>query len=265
MIRVKKTVQLELLDEANRIVHRVLDGLAERIVPGATTRELDRWAESTLRAAGATPAFLGYRGFPATLCTALNDVVVHGIPDDRPLVEGDILGIDCGVCFQGYYGDAARTYAVGRITEASARLLRITREALELAIAKIQAGGRLSDLGHAIQRHVEDAGCAVVREFVGHGVGAALHEDPKVLNYGEPGRGPRLRPGMVLAVEPMVTLGAAKVTVDRDGWTARTCDGSLSAHFECSIALTESGPWVLGMTDGRPGAAPEVAWETRVN
>lgn len=252
MIVVKKPAQLELLDQANRIVHRVLDGLAERIAPGVTTRALDRWAETTIRAAGAEPAFRNYRGFPATLCTALNDVVVHGIPDDRPLAEGDILGIDCGVRYQGYYGDAARTYAVGEIAETPERLLRITREALALAISKIQPGGRLSDVGHAIQRHVEGAGYSVVREYVGHGVGAALHEDPKVRNYGEPGRGPRLRPGMVLAVEPMVTTGGAGVTVDSDGWTARTRDGSLAAHFEHSIALTESGPWVLGMTDGWP-------------
>ncbi len=238
--------ELELMDEANRLVHRVLDGIAERIAPGVTTRELDQWAEETIRGAGGVPAFLNYRGFPATLCTALNDVIVHGIPDARPLEEGDIIGFDCGVMYKGYYGDAARTFAVGPISPEAQALLRVTREALDLAIDRVQPGGRLSDISHAVQAHVEQHGYAIVRDFVGHGVGTALHEEPQVPNYGRPGKGPRLRAGLVLAIEPMVNAGSGGVKGDADGWTARTKDGSLSAHFEYSIAVTPNGPWVLG-------------------
>lgn len=238
--------ELELMDQANRVVHTVLDGLAERIAPGVTTRELDRWAEETIRAAGGVPAFLNYRGFPATLCTALNDVIVHGIPDDRPLEDGDIIGFDCGVLFKGYYGDSARTYAVGSIAEDAAKLLEVTREALEHGAEAVRPGNRLYDISHAIQQHVEQYGFSIVREFVGHGVGTALHEDPQVPNFGKPGRGPRLKTGMVLAIEPMVNADGRRVKVDSDGWTARTRDGSLSAHFEYSVAVTPDGPWVLG-------------------
>ncbi|RMH15599.1 MAG: type I methionyl aminopeptidase [Acidobacteria bacterium] len=247
MSAIRKTPgELELMDEANRVVHRVLDGLAERVAPGVTTRELDRWAEGLIRDAGGVPAFRNYRGFPSTLCTALNDVIVHGIPDDRPLREGDILGIDCGVLYKGYYGDAARTYAVGAISEEAERLLRVTSEALNLGIEQVRPGGRLSDIGHAIQRHVEGHGFSIVREFVGHGVGTALHEDPQVPNFGRAGKGLRLKPGLVLAIEPMVNAGSPEVKTDADGWTARTADGSLSAHFEYSVAVTPAGPWVLG-------------------
>ncbi len=244
----KTTGELDLMDEANRIVHRVLDGIAEAIRPGVTTRELDRWAEATIRRAGAVPAFLDYRGYPATLCTSVNDVIVHGIPDDRPLAEGDIVGVDCGVVYDGYYGDAARTFPVGRISTAAERLLQVTREALELAIGQVRVGGRLSDIGHRVQQHAEAAGYSVVREFVGHGVGTSLHEDPQVPNFGKPGKGPRLKPGLVLAIEPMVNAGVAEHEIDADGWTARTADGSLSAHFEYSVAVTDRGPWVLGVS-----------------
>lgn len=239
--------ELGLMDEANRIVHRVLDGIAERIGPGTTTRELDRFAEETVRAAGAVPAFLNYRGYPATLCTSVNDVIVHGIPDDRPLEEGDIVGVDCGVVYKGYYGDAARTYPVGRVSGVADRLLRVTQEALALAVSHARAGGRLGDIGWAVQEHVEAAGFSVVREFVGHGVGTSLHEEPQVPNYGEAGKGPRLKPGLVLAIEPMVNAGVAEHVTDPDGWTARTQDGSLSAHFEYSVAVTSEGPWILGV------------------
>lgn len=239
--------ELELMDEANRIVHSILEGLAQRIAPGVTTLELDQWAEDTIRSRGGVPAFLNYRGFPATLCTALNDVIVHGIPDRRQLVEGDIIGFDCGVLYKGYYGDAARTYAVGQISPQAEDLLRVTRESLELAVECVRPGAHLTDIGHTVQRHVEKHGYSVVREFVGHGVGTALHEDPQVPNFGRAGKGPKLRPGLVLAIEPMVNAGSKKVQVDDDGWTARTRDGSLSAHFEYSVAVTESGPRILGV------------------
>lgn len=254
MIAYKTPGELGLMDEANRVVFRVLDGIAERIAPGVTTRELDRWSEETIREAGGVPAFLNYRGFPSTLCTAVNDVIVHGIPDDRPLESGDIVGIDCGVLYKGYYGDAARTYAVGSVDEQAARLLEVTQQALASAVEQMRPGGRLQDLGHAVQSCVEQEGFSVVREFVGHGVGLALHEEPQVPNFGRPGKGLRFRPGLVLAIEPMVNAGSAEVKMDPDGWTARTKDGSLSAHFEYSVAVTPYGPWVLGRTEGRPAA-----------
>jgi methionyl aminopeptidase len=239
--------EVELMDDANRIVHEVLTVIGDRIGPGVTTRELDELAEATIRAAGAAPAFLHYKGYPATLCTSRNDVIVHGIPDDRALAEGDILGVDCGVVYKGYYGDAARTFAVGAVSPDAERLIAVTRHALDLAVAAVRPGQRLSDIGHAVQSYVESQGYSVVREFVGHGIGTSLHEDPQVPNFGEPGRGPRLKPGMVLAIEPMVNIGGPAVEVDADGWTARTRDGSLSAHFEYSVAVTEDGVRVLGV------------------
>ena len=243
----KTAGEIEMMDEANRIVHRVLDALAAVIAPGVTTRQLDRLAEREVRAAGGAPAFLHYRGYPATLCTSVNDEVVHGIPGDRVLREGDIVGIDCGVSYNGYFGDAARTFAVGKIGEQPTRLLAVTRRALELAVEQVRPGGHLSDIGWAVQRHVEANGFSVVREFVGHGIGAALHEEPQVPNFGARGKGPRLKTGMVLAIEPMVNAGAAGVRFDPDGWTARTEDGSLSAHFEYSVAVTPNGARILGV------------------
>ena len=221
--------EIELMDEANRIVHRVLDGIGERVAPGVTTSELDVFAETTIREAGAVPAFLDYKGYPATICASRNDVIVHGIPNDEPLGEGDIVGIDCGVIYKGYFGDA--DYNAIR----------------DSWIEQVQVDGRLSDIGAAVQRHVEGNDFSVVREFVGHGIGTSLHEDPQVPNFGMPGHGPRLKPGLVLAIEPMVNAGSPGVRVDRDGWTARTDDGSLSAHFEYSVALTPAGPKVLGV------------------
>ncbi|HEX6899628.1 MAG TPA: type I methionyl aminopeptidase [Thermoanaerobaculia bacterium] len=238
--------EIELMDQANRIVHKVLDEVGARMVPGVTSRELDRLAERVIREAGGVPAFLHYRGYPATLCISVNDVIVHGIPGDVPLREGDIVGIDCGVLYKGYYGDAARTFAVGEVGEAARKLLRVTEEALNLAVAQVRPGARLQDIGHAVQRHAESHGYSVVREFTGHGIGTSLHEDPQVPNFGSPGKGPRLRPGMVLAIEPMVNAGRSGVKMDADGWTARTEDGSLSAHFEFSVAVTPSGARVLG-------------------
>lgn len=238
--------EVDLMDDANRIVHEVLDLMSRTVAAGVTTKALDSMAEKHIRDAGAVPAFLNYRGFPATLCTSVNDVIVHGIPNETELVEGDIVGIDCGVLYKGYFGDAARTFAVGEVSQEADRLMRTTRESLEKAVEAIQPGRFLSDIGHAVEAHVAKEGFAVVREFVGHGIGTKLHEEPQVPNFGKPGRGPRLKAGLVLAVEPMVNVGTPDVRVDADGWTARTRDGSLSAHFEYSIAVTNSGARVLG-------------------
>lgn len=240
--------EIDLMDQANRIVLRVLDEVGAMIRPGVTSRELDRLAEKVIRGAGGVPAFLHYRGYPATLCISVNDVIVHGIPNDVPLKEGQIVGIDCGVLYKGYYGDAARTFAVGEVGEDAKRLLAVTEEALRLAVAQVRPGARLSDIGFAVQQHAERHGYSVVREFSGHGIGTSLHEDPQVPNYGKPGKGPKLRPGLVLAIEPMVNAGKAGVRMDADGWTARTEDGSLSAHFEFSVAVTPSGARVLGLS-----------------
>jgi methionyl aminopeptidase len=238
--------EIGLMDRANRIVHQALEAVGQRMVPGVKTRELDVLAERVIREAGGVPAFLHYRGYPATLCISVNDVIVHGIPGEVPLQEGDIVGIDCGVFYKGYCGDAARTFAVGRIDPAAERLLRVTEEALHLGVAQVRPGGRLQDIGWAVQQHAESHGYSVVREFTGHGVGTSLHEDPQVPNFGVLGKGPKLKPGMVLAIEPMVNAGACGIRMDPDGWTARTEDGSLSAHFEFSVAVTTSGAQVLG-------------------
>jgi len=246
MVVLKTPGEIELMDAANRIVLEVIEGVGRMVAPGVTPRELDRYAERTIRAAGAVPAFLRYRGYPATLCISVDDVIVHGIPNDRPLREGQIVGIDCGVLYKGYYGDAARTFAVGRVDPEAERLLQVTERALELAVQQVRPGARLSDIGHAVQRHAEANGFSVVREFSGHGIGTSLHEDPQVPNFGEPGKGPKLKPGMVLAIEPMVNAGSSDVRVDPDGWTARTVDGSRSAHFEFSVAVTGGGAKVLG-------------------
>jgi methionyl aminopeptidase len=230
---------------ANALVADVLAELAGMVAPGVTTGDLDARAEKLVRDGGADPAFKGYRGYPSTLCASVNEQVVHGIPSARALVEGDIISLDMGVKLNGFYGDSAVTVAVGRVSEQASRLLAVTRESLEKGIAQVRLGGRISDIGHAIQAHVEAHGFSVVREFVGHGIGAALHEEPQIANYGEPGRGPRLAEGMVLAIEPMVNVGRPAVKVLGDGWTAVTKDGSLSAHFEHTVAVTKDGPLVL--------------------
>jgi methionyl aminopeptidase len=217
------------------------------VAPGVSTADLDEAAEAKVRAAGAEPAFKGYRGYPATLCASVNEQVVHGIPNRRAMASGDIISLDMGVRLNGYYGDSAVTVAVGTVSEEVARLLRVTQEALQRGIEQVKVGGRISDIGHAIQACVESQGFSVVREFVGHGIGAALHEEPQIANYGEPGRGPRLAEGMTLAIEPMVNMGKPAVKVLADGWTAVTKDGSLSAHFEHTVAVTKNGPDVLTM------------------
>ena len=231
---------------AGRLVGEVLTELTARVAPGVTTSTLDEIAEELIRRAGAIPAFKGYHGYPATICASINEEVIHGIPSGRRILnEGDVISIDVGASLDGYYGDSAVTLPVGAVSEQAATLLRVTEESLYKAIERVRVGGRISDLGHAVQRHVEAFGFSVVREFVGHGIGVRMHEEPQVPNYGEPGRGPRLTEGMVLAIEPMVNAGKPAVKVLADGWTAVTRDGSLSAHFEHTVAVTADGPWVL--------------------
>jgi methionyl aminopeptidase len=230
---------------ACRIVVEALDALEQAAVPGVTTKEMDRIARECIEKAGARPAFLGYRGYPATLCISVNEEVVHGIPGPRKLKEGDVVGLDLGCIVDGFFGDAARTVAVGKSSEDAQRLMRTTREALFAGIDQCRPGRRVGDIGHAVQSHAEARGYSVVREFVGHGIGTSLHEEPQVPNYGPPGRRERLVPGMCLAIEPMVNVGGPEVEVLPDGWTAVTRDRSLSAHFELSVAVTPQGPWIL--------------------
>ncbi len=242
MIILKTPDEIALMAQASRIVAETLILLKQAVRAGVTTDELDRIAEEAIRAKGATPAFKGYRGYPKTLCASVNEQVVHGIPSKRKLKDGDIIGLDLGAIVGGFYGDSAVTVAVGRIDEATAALVRVTEEALYLGIQQAVVGNRLTDISHAIQRHVEAAGYSVVTEFVGHGIGRQLHEEPQVPNYGRPGQGPRLQPGMVLAIEPMVNMGGSAVRVLDDRWTAVTADGSLSAHFEHTITIQPDGP-----------------------
>jgi len=242
----RSTAELEKMREAGRLVGEVLTELTARVAPGVTTAELDELAEQRIRRAGASPAFKGYHGYPATICASINEEVIHGIPSGRRILnEGDVISIDVGASLDGYYGDSAVTLAVGQVSEAAATLLRVTEESLYKAIERVRPGGRISDIGHAVQQHVEAYGFSVVREFVGHGIGQRMHEEPQVPNYGEPGRGPRLAEGMVLAIEPMVNAGKPAVKVLADGWTAVTRDSSLSAHFEHTVAVTADGPWIL--------------------
>ena len=248
MMTLKTPAELQIMHEANAIVLSTLALVADAAKPGVTTAELDALAEQHIRARGAKPAFKGYRGYPATLCTSVNDVIVHGIPSSRcQLREGDVLSLDCGAVWQGFVGDAAMTIPVGHVSGEAEHLMRTTRECLDHAVSVVRAGARLSDIGATVQAHAEAQGFSVVREFVGHGIGRAMHEDPQVYNFGPAGRGPELRPGLVLAIEPMVNAGSPGVQIDDDGWTARTEDGKLSAHFEFSVAVTDDGPRVLGV------------------
>lgn len=256
MIVCKSRAELETLFAANQIVATVRDEVVQRVRPGISTAELDAYAEARVHELGGVPAFKGYRGFPATLCVSINEEIVHGIPSrKRRLAPGDIVGIDMGVRFEGFYGDSAITVPVARVDPDVQRLLDVTREALERAIEACRVGNRIGDISHAVQTHVEAAGFSVVRDFVGHGIGAALHEDPQIPNFGEPGVGARLRPGMVLAIEPMVNMGSPGVEVLEDGWTAVTADRRPSAHFEHSVAITEDGPWVLSASGAEVGSA----------
>jgi methionyl aminopeptidase len=230
---------------AARLVIETLDILEEAAVPGTTTAELDRLARENIEAAGARPAFLGYRGFPATLCASVNEEIVHGIPGSRKLREGDIVGLDLGCIHDGFYGDSARTVGVGKVSPEARALMDTTRDALMAGVEMCRPGKRVGDIGHAVQALAEGRGYSVVREFVGHGIGTSLHEEPQVPNYGPPGRRERLVPGMCLAIEPMVNAGVADVEVLGDGWTAVTKDRRLSAHFEYAVAVTPFGPWIL--------------------
>jgi len=257
MIICRSAAEISRMRAASQLVAAVLTELEIAVAPGVTTADLDRLAERLVRDAGAVPAFKGYRGFPATLCASVNDEVIHGIPSaTRKLAEGDVVSLDVGVKLDGYFGDSAVTVPVGRVPEATLRLLKVTQQSLERAIAQVKVGGRLSDIGHAVQSHVEANGYSIVREFVGHGIGERLHEDPQIPNYGDPGRGPKLAEGMVLAIEPMVAMGRAETKVLADGWTAVTKDGSLSAHFEHTVAVAAGGPIVM---TARAGAAAVAA------
>jgi methionyl aminopeptidase len=241
----KSWSELQKMHRACTIVVETLETLAQASVPGVTTRELDRIAREAIVKERAKPAFLGYRGYPATLCVSVNEEVVHGIPGQRKLKDGDIVSLDLGCIVDGFYGDSARTVAVGKVTPEAERLMRVTEESLHQGIAQCQPGRRIGDIGHAVQQHAEANGYSVVRDFVGHGIGTSLHEEPKVPNYGPPGRRERLVPGMCLAIEPMVNVGGPDVKTLDDDWTAVTRDGKLSAHFELSVAITEHGPWIL--------------------
>lgn len=231
--------------EANRLLAHLFEHMASMLQPGMTTLELDREAELFIRSRGAVPAFKGYRGFPGTLCTSVNDEVVHGIPGPRTLKEGDILSIDVGALYDGFYSDAARTFPVGEVTPQARELMEVTRKALEAGITEAVPGNRISDISNTVQKVVEAAGFSVVRDFVGHGVGRSLHEEPQVANFGKRGKGPLILEGMTLAIEPMVNVGDWEVRILDNGWTVITADGSLSAHFEDSVAVTKKGPVVL--------------------
>jgi len=245
MIILKSKSEIQKMAIACHIVAEVLEMLVHTVRPGLTTLELDALAERGIRTRGGVPAFKGYRGFPNTLCVSLNEQVVHGIPSKRRLRTGDIIGLDLGAKWEGYYGDAAVTIPVGPIPSHTECLLTTACEALYLGVKEVSPGKHLSDISHAIQRHAETRGYSVVRAFVGHGIGTALHEEPQVPNFGPPGRGPRLKAGMVLAIEPMVNIGHADVEILDDGWTVVTADGQLSAHFEHTVAITDEGPQIL--------------------
>jgi methionyl aminopeptidase len=242
----KSPEELERMRRAGRVVAATIDRLVESVRPGMTTGDLDGIAEDAIRSAGAVPSFQGYRGFPASICTSVNEEIVHGIPGRRRLREGDVLSLDVGAIWEGYHGDSAVTVFVGEPrSDQVEKLVRVTEESLEAGIAQIRPGNRLSDISHAVQQVAEGAGFSVVREYVGHGIGQSMHEDPPVPNYGPQGRGPELRPGLVIAVEPMVNVGGWETRLLADEWTVVTADGSLSAHFEHTVAVTEGGPEIL--------------------
>src|SRR6516165_2391665 len=251
-IEIKTPEQIAVMREAGLVVGRTLRVLAAAVRPGITTADLDALAGAELRAAGATPSFKGYHGYPATICTSVNEEIVHGIPSPRrSLREGDIVSIDCGAIVRGWHGDAAVTVGVGAISAADAALLEVCETALWRGLAQARAGGRLGDISHAVETSVDRSGrYGLVEEYTGHGIGSAMHMDPPVPNYGRPGRGLRLRPGMALAIEPMITLGRPDTVLLDDGWTVITADGSWDAHFEHTVAITPGGPWVLTAEDG---------------
>jgi methionyl aminopeptidase len=248
MIILKSPREIELMKEAGQIVYQVHRELAKAVAPGVTTGELDALAESLIRKAGGIPTFKGYHGFPGSICASVNEEVVHGIPGKRKLKEGDVVAIDLGVTYKGYVGDSAYTHPVGQVDPEAQHLLDVTRFALEKAIEQCYPGKRLGDIGHAVQSYVEAQGFGVVRDYVGHGVGASMHEDPQIPNFGTAGTGVLLKPGMVLAIEPMVNAGTWEVKTLRDQWTVVTVDAKFSAHFEHTVAITEDGPVILTRT-----------------
>jgi methionyl aminopeptidase len=249
MVTLKSPREIEIMRASGKVTARVLTGLMKAARPGMTTQELDGLAERGIREAGGIPTFKGYNGFRGAICASLNDEVVHGIPGSRVLRDGDLLSIDIGTTLDGYVSDSAVTIPVGNISQTAQRLLDVTRECLTVGIAQMQRGKHLGDIGAAVQSHAEGHGFGVVRELVGHGVGKAMHEEPQVPNYGEAGAGMELRPGLVLAIEPMITQGGPKVRILKDGWTVVTADGKLAAHFEHTIAVTEDGPQILTLRD----------------
>jgi methionyl aminopeptidase len=249
MIICKSSAELELMRQGGLIVAQVLGELEPLVRPGIRTRDLDLYAEKRTRELGAEPAFKGYRGYPASACVSVNEEVIHGIPSGRLLQEGDIVSLDFGVLFEGFYADSALTVPVGRTSDEARRLIEAARRSFFKGLEQVREGNRLSDVSAAIQRSVEDDGFSVIRQFVGHGIGRALHEEPQIPNFGAPGRGPKLRPGMTLAIEPMIAAGGWEVEVLEDGWTAVTKDRRLSAHYEHTVALTESGPEILSLRE----------------
>ena len=249
MIILKSPEEIEKIAESCRIVADTIEAIKLMITPGLTTLEVENFADTHVRKLGGVPAFKGYRGYPASICTSVNDEVIHGIPSKRALKEGDILSVDLGVYKDGFYGDGAVTIPVGQITPSLEKLLRVTEESLYIGVMNARVGNRITDISYAIQNHVEFSGFSVVRTFVGHGIGRELHEDPQIPNFGLPGRGPRLREGMTLAIEPMVNLGSHEVFVLDDGWTAVTADGKPSAHFEHTVVITSEGPRILTKRD----------------
>lgn len=259
MIVYKTDAEIRVLGESARIVAQILDELKPLIQPGVRTRDLDAYAEKRTRELGAKPAFKGYRGYPASVCISVNEEIIHGIPSNRALRAGDLVSLDFGVLYEGFYGDAARTYAVGAVSPLAARLMAAAEASFAKGLEQMVEGRRISDISHAVQAYVEAQGFSVIRSFVGHGIGQSLHEEPQVPNFGFPGRGPRIRRGLVLAIEPMIAAGDWDVDILDDGWTAVTKDRSLAAHYEETVALTESGAVVLSRTGTRP--APNLSKE----
>ena len=245
MITIKSKHELKIMQKAGQISKAALLAASDLVAPGVTTRQLDEAARRVIEKAGAKPAFLGYGGFPATICCSINDEVIHGIPGDRVIQEGDIVSIDTGAIYEGYYGDNAATFGAGKISEEAQKLIDVTRQSFYEGIKFARKGQRISDISHAIGAYCEARGYGVVREFVGHGIGTKMHEAPEIPNFGAPGHGPRLMPGMTLAIEPMINMGTWKVKVLPDGWTVKTLDGSLSAHYENTVLITEGEPIIL--------------------
>ena len=252
MINLKTAHEIDLMARAGKLLASVLPPLRDACVPGVRTAELDKIADKLIRAGGATPGFLGYHGFPKSICVSINDEAVHGIPGSRKVMAGDVVSLDLGLVLEGFWADAGTTVGVGKISKEADRLIKVTEEALYVGIAKAQPGGYLGDISSAIQKHVEKAGFSVIRQFVGHGIGRQMHEDPQVPNFGSPGTPPRLKPGMTLAIEPMVNAGSHEVYMKPDGWTICTADGALSAYFEHTVAITDNGPLILTAL-GSPG------------